>query len=120
MKSSYADAYHAMRNARRPVLIVIEGQTPPVVDRASFVRPSRQTNRVTRPVELCRIDATTEYGQKIAKSFGAAQFPYVAITDKNVEVLLVQHVGGMSREQWLSTLAANRTGVRPEPVVCFT
>ncbi|RIK76683.1 MAG: hypothetical protein DCC68_18765 [Planctomycetota bacterium] len=123
-KSSYADAYHASRNARRPLLVVIEkpGDRHYPVGQASFARAevSPQEAALLANYELCRIDANTENGQKVATAFGATQFPYVAITDKNVEVLLVQHAGAMSQDEWLATLATHRTGARPEPVVCFT
>jgi hypothetical protein len=123
-RSDYGEAYHAGRNANRPVLVVIEKPADPAypVNQASFVRAEvgRDEAALLANYELCRIDASTEYGQKIAKSFGATQFPYVAITDRKVEVLLTQHVGGMSREQWLTTLTTYRTGAKPEPVLCFT
>lgn len=123
-KSSYADAYHASRTARRPLLVVIEkpAQQNYPVGQAAFARSevSAQEAALLASYELCRIDANTENGEKVAQAFGATQFPYVAITDRNLEVLLVQHAGGMSQDQWLATLAAHRTGVRPEPVVCFT
>jgi hypothetical protein len=124
--SSYADAYHAGRAARRPVLVVIEKPADAnyPVNQASFAqtRVSPEEFALLANYELCHVDATTEAGQKIAKSFGATQFPYVAITDKNVEVLLVQHTGAMSRQQWLATLANHRTGTKPqpEPEICFT
>jgi hypothetical protein len=124
--SSYADAYHAGRAARRPILVVIEkpGDANYPVNQASYAqtRVSPEEFALLANYELCHIDATTEAGQKVAKSFGATQFPYIAITDKNVEVLLVQHAGAMSRQQWLATLANHRTGAKPqpEPEICFT
>lgn len=123
-KSSYAEAYRAGKNARRPVLVVIDKPAEAAyrVDQASFARDemSDRESALLANYELCHIDASTEYGQKIAKSFGATQFPYVAITDRRVEILLVQHTGRMSQEQWMATLAAHRTGQRAEPAVCFT
>jgi hypothetical protein len=125
-KTNYAEAYHASRAAGRPMVVVIEKPADPAypVNQASFLsaRVAADEAALLANYELCRIDASTEYGQKIAKSFGAAQFPYVAITDKKVEVLLAQHTGGMTRQQWVAMLANHRTGEapKPEPVICFT
>lgn len=124
-KSSYAEAYHAGKNARRPVLVVIDKPAEAAyrIDQASFTRGevAADERALLANYELCHIDAGTEYGQKIAKRFGATQFPYVAITDRGVDVLLVEHTGRMSQDQWMATLAKYRTGQRAaEPAVCFT
>ncbi|MEX2188241.1 MAG: hypothetical protein WD875_15650 [Pirellulales bacterium] len=123
-KASYAEAYHAGRNGRRPVLVVIDKPAEAAyrVDQASFARGEVNADEraLLANYELCHVDASTEYGQKIAKSFGATQFPYVAITDRRVDVLLVERTGRMSQDQWMATLAKYSTGERAEPVVCFT
>ena len=66
------------------------------------------------------MDAGTEHGQKIAASFKATQFPYVAITDRKVEVLLAERTGRIGEDEWLVLLAKHRSGERAEPEVCFT
>jgi hypothetical protein len=123
-KTSYAEAYHAGKNARRPVLVVIDKPAEAAyrIEQASLARGEvgPDERALLAGYELCHIDAGTEYGRKIATSFGATQFPYVAITDRKVEVLLAEHTGRMSQDQWLATLAKHRTGERAEPVVCFT
>jgi hypothetical protein len=123
-KSTYAEAYHAGKAARRPVLVVIDkpGDAAYRIDQVSLVRTDIGADEAAllASYELCHIDAGTPYGQDVAKRFGATQFPYVAITDKRVEFLLTQHTGRMSQQQWLATLAKYRTGEEPAPVVCFT
>lgn len=123
-KTSYAEAYHAGKNGRRPVLVVIDKPADPAyrIDQASFVRTDvgSAERALLASYELCHIDASTEYGRKIANSFKATEFPYLAITDRQVEVLLVEHTGRMSQDRWMTTLAKYRAGRRAEPVVCFT
>jgi hypothetical protein len=124
-KASYAAAYQAGRETRRPVLVVIDKPAEPAyrVESVSgrFDAPTERDAALLAGYEMCHIDASTDYGQKVAESFGVKQFPYVAITDRRVEVLLFEKAGHMSQAEWAATLAKHRSGEVEQPaVICTT
>jgi hypothetical protein len=121
--SKYGEAYYAGKKAQRPVLIVIDKPAD-----AAAIKPVAYVNKdvsaeeaaLLANFELCHVDASTEYGQDVAKRFGATKFPYVAITDSKVEVLRVQHTGEMSQPQWVATLAKYSKAEKVENTTNFS
>lgn len=118
--SKYGAAYSAGKKAQRPVLIVIDKP-------AAAVKPVAYVNKevtaeeaaLLANFELCHVDASTEYGQDVAKRFGAPSFPYVAITDSKVEFLRLQHTGEMPQQQWIATLAKYSKAEKVEHTMNF-
>jgi hypothetical protein len=60
---------------------------------------------------LCRVDATTEYGKKVAKAFGATQLPHTAIIDRTGSVVLFKQAGQIAATDWNAALAKYQSGV---------
>jgi hypothetical protein len=123
----YAVALREARAAQRPLLIVLEHpeQTSQRVGPANY-RAASSDRDLLANYELCRIDVSTEYGKSIAAVFKATEFPYTAITDRPVKLLIYRRSGRLSGEEWTATLAAYRFGEvappepQPRPRICFT
>jgi hypothetical protein len=123
--ATYASAYRAGKAAGRPVLVVLDdpAQAGARIDQVSHrtALPSAAEAALLANYELCHVDVATEYGKAVARSFGAYQFPYVAITDRKVQVLLTEHSGRFADDEWLATLAKYRRGEQEAPpVICTT
>jgi hypothetical protein len=123
----YAVALREARAARRPILIVLQrpDRANRPVDPANF-RAEAAESELLAHFELCRIDVTTEYGKSIAEAFKATEFPYTAITDKSVKLLIFRKAGRLAGDEWTATLATYRYGEltppepQPRPRICFT
>lgn len=50
------------------------------------------------------MDVSTPYGQQVAESYGAEEFPYAVITDEKCQRILYRGVGHFSAKTWESTL----------------
>ncbi|MEM9352922.1 MAG: hypothetical protein AAGA92_07910 [Planctomycetota bacterium] len=119
-QADYGKALEATRNDDRPLLVVLEMPAEEkAVEKAE--EPSEAAEAVDATVDhveadllkqyqLCRIDATTEYGQRVAKAFGAQQFPFSAIIDKTGSIILHKKAGETTDEEWDATLAKFKTG----------
>ena len=117
-ESNYGKALRETRATdERPLLVVLEKSTEPQekVDAALLAEDdfASEEAELVRPYERCRVDVSTEYGQRVAKAFGAKQFPYTAIIDKTGSVILYTKSGSVDAKQWKATLATYRDGERP-------
>lgn len=95
----------------RPLLVVIEqpaGAVRPTAARRNAEDPALLENYV-----LCRVDATTKYGQELSRSFQANELPFTAIIDRQGERQIYRHAGQLSDSEWRTTLASHRQGVAP-------
>ncbi len=101
--NDYGIAIQAARLAQRPLLVVLE-KPDDAEQRLDFVDGSGQLGELLESYELCRVDVTTEYGQKVAASYGATQFPYSVITDTSCRNILFRGKGKFSLEMWERTL----------------
>lgn len=101
--NDYGIAIQAARLAQRPLLVVLE-KPADAEQRLDFIDGSGQLGELLENYELCRVDVTTEYGQKVAASYGATQFPYSVITDKSCRNILFRGQGKFSVEMWERTL----------------
>lgn len=101
--NDYGIAIQAARLAQRPLLVVLE-KPDDAEQRLDFVDGSGQIGELLENYELCRVDVTTEYGQKVAASYGATQFPYSVITDTSCRNILFRGRGKFSLEMWERTL----------------
>jgi thioredoxin-related protein len=99
----YGIAIQAARLAQRPLLVVLEKPADPE-QRVDVIDGSGQISELLEGYELCRVDVTTEYGQKVAASYGATQFPYSVITDTSCRNILFRGKGKFSAEMWERTL----------------
>jgi hypothetical protein len=81
---------------QRPLLVVIDMPA----DAEHRIEPVRlvkeqsinQDASLLAAYELCHVNASTEYGQKVAKAFKTAEFPYVAIIDKSGHKIITRRL----------------------------
>ncbi len=110
-QADYGKALEATRNDDRPLLVVLEKPADEQAEAASETEAADDTEaELLKQYQLCRIDATTEYGQRVAKAFGAEQFPFRAIIDKTGSIILHKKAGELTDEEWDATLAKFKTG----------
>ncbi len=111
--SDYGVALKAAREQGRPLLIVID-RPGDAVGRISQISHSEAGPADDlKHYVLCRVDADTAYGKAVVKAFEAASLPHTAIIDKAGEYILFAKAGQFSSQEWTTTLAKYRTGVRP-------
>ena len=109
----YGYSLKVTRLARRPLLLVLDKPA----DENQRARPARFSPgpvqaALLSPYELCHVDVTSSYGQKVANAFGAKKFPYTAILDKTGKVIIYEKTGHFRPDEWISVLAAHRAGQR--------
>jgi hypothetical protein len=109
--TDYGKALKETRTDHRPLLVVIDSadNKEQQVDKALL---EQQGESKLASYELCHVDASSEYGQKVAKAFKAEKFPYVAIIDKEGEVILHSQTGTVSETSWNDMLEKHESGVR--------
>jgi hypothetical protein len=109
--SDYGKALNVTRTEHRPLLIVIdsaEGEGRQIDQQLLEANGESKLSAY----ELCHVDASTEYGQKVAKAFRATTFPYVAIIDKEGDVVIHSHTGKVNEKDWNSMLVEHQAGNR--------
>jgi hypothetical protein len=111
-QADYGKALAATRSEHRPLLVVLDNPTEPQshLDEALLEAEGEQGKLLTA-YRLCRVNATTEYGQKVAKAFGASQLPHTAIIDRTGSVVLFKQPGQIAATEWAATLAKYQEGV---------
>ncbi len=102
----YDKAKHAAQTAKRPLLVVIENpsEAKQRLDEERLPVDTAQQGLLGK-FHLCRVDATTDYGKRVAKAFGAQQFPFTAIIDKQSRLIVFRKAGQMTRQEWRNALA---------------
>jgi hypothetical protein len=61
---------------------------------------------------VCRIDASSKYGQAVAQAFETTTLPYTAIIDKRAERILFSKAGQFTANEWTTTLTSYWRGER--------
>ncbi|MEM9660163.1 MAG: hypothetical protein AAF961_17500, partial [Planctomycetota bacterium] len=93
-ESDYGKALAATRKVNRPLLVVID---KPSDEKArlgdKLLNVEGEYGKLLKSYELCHVDAATEYGRKVAQSFGAKSFPHTSIIDKTGAVVLFKKAG---------------------------
>jgi hypothetical protein len=115
-QASYGKALQATKQSDQPLLVVIDkpnsenARVEPALlgDGASSSESVDQLGKY----QLCHIDASSEYGKKVAKAFRATTFPHVAIIDKTGSVILARKTGKIDAAGWEKLLDQHKDGVR--------
>jgi hypothetical protein len=115
--NDYGRARAHARSVSKPLLVIIESGS----DSQQLVAPVRHQTagggmNLLGAFELCRVDASTEYGQKVAQAFNTEKLPYMAILDKTGRKIIYQHAGSLSDDQWQTALATHQRGELPRAV----
>lgn len=102
----YDSAKVEAQKAKRPLVVVIEkpDSSQEKIDETKLT-PKDRKKIATEKFELVRVDATTDYGKRVAKAFGARKFPYTAVTDKQSVKIVFRKEGQMSQKDWTLALA---------------
>ena len=102
--------------AKRPMVVVIEDPSD-VSKRMDDQVLATGTLQKLNKYQLCRVDASTPYGKRVAEAFGADRLPFTAVTDREVKQITYRKAGKMSSEQWTTALNGNtRTVQQAAPV----
>jgi hypothetical protein len=116
-ESDYGDALAETRSQEnQPLLVVLdepqadETSLEPALQEASDAKVA--DGKLLKHYRLCRIDASTKYGQKVAGVFKAKRFPHVAIIDKSGKVVLFKQTGKISTTQLTTALEKHQDGER--------
>jgi hypothetical protein len=116
-QADYGKALAATRSDQRPLLVVLDNPADPAATfDAKLIAADGQQAELLKSYRLCRVDVSTEYGQKVAEAFGAKQFPHTAIIDKTGASVLFKQSGPIAGDQWQSTLTKFEKGVQPQEV----
>ena len=117
-ESDYGTALEATRSDNRPLLVVIEdatqaqGTLDELLTQTQLTDDANNDSNLLAPYRLCKIDAATDYGKKVARVFGATQLPCTAIIDKTGAVVLFKKFGPITEDQWKTALGEHRLGQR--------
>jgi hypothetical protein len=125
-ESDYGRALTTTRQAQqKPLLVVIDMPT----DAQHRIEPVRlikeqsvnQDAGLLAAYELCHVDASTEYGKKVARSFKTTTFPHVAVIDKTGRKIIHTATGPLTDAQWKALLINYKAGQVPQaaPVSFF-
>lgn len=112
--ADYGKALAATRSDHRPLLVVLDiPSNPEAALDEDLLSGEGELAALLGQYELCHVDASTEYGQQVAKAFKATQFPHTAIIDRTGAVVLFKKPGQITEAEWNSTLARYRSGEQP-------
>lgn len=110
--SDYGKALAEAKQDGRPLLVVIEkSDTPAKKFDETKLSKAAGAKIVLANYKLCRVDASTDYGKKVADAFKATEFPHASIIDKTGKVQLFKKSGDMQPAQWNETLDKHRNGI---------
>jgi hypothetical protein len=113
-QADYGKALAATRSGDQPLLIVVdkpgtaENRLDPTLLSQGTIEG--QSFELLRPYHLCHVDASTEYGQEVAKAFKADSFPFTAIIDKTGSVVLFSKSGQIAGDEWQQVLKSFQKG----------
>jgi hypothetical protein len=110
-QADYGQALEATRSDHRPLLVVLDVPANPeaALDQTLLSGEGEQAALLGN-YQLCHVDASTEYGQQVAKAFGATQFPHTAIIDRNGAYVLFKKPGQITATEWNATLTRYQSG----------
>ncbi len=119
-RADYGQALAATRSDQRPLLVVLDIPSKPesAIDQSLLTAEGDQA-ALLESYELCHVDVSTEYGQRVAKAFGATQFPHTAIIDRTGAVVIFKKPGKIAGSEWSTTLARYKTGERPAATTAY-
>ncbi len=120
----YGKALAATKTDEHPLLVVLDkpGATEARIA-PELLAPSEADAKdaeLLKPYQLCHVDVTTDYGQKVADAFKAKTFPYVAVIDKTGSVIIYSKTGKLGSDEWSRILSNYKSGDRSLAVTRVT
>jgi hypothetical protein len=118
-EASYGKALEATRDeGSSPLLVVLDKPDseearlePELLGKDQKVEANNEI-KLLKPYELCHVDVTTKYGQKVANAFRAKKFPHVAIIDKTGSTVIFHKSGKIGMKEWEQILEQHKSGER--------
>jgi hypothetical protein len=113
-ETHYGKAIESARRHSKPLVVVIENPAQPQqrLDETRLLEGAAAAEKL-EGYELCRVDASTDYGKKVAQAFGARSFPYTAVSDERSKYLTYRKAGQLSSDEWASALASAHRSAAP-------
>lgn len=112
--ANYTDALKQTQDTDKPLLVVIhDPANPKSRSQHATDKPDETQAELLKHYELCRIDATTVHGKRVAEAFKVESFPFMAVIDKSGTGVLCQYTGQMEVEQWVEKLVAYKADEKP-------
>lgn len=104
--TNYGDAMKLARTSARPLLVVIsrDDLLPVSSNQLSAGRAVQPSHDLLDAYVLCRIDANSAYGKRVAEAFRVTEFPHSVIIDKTTKKILYRQAGRASDDTWKATL----------------
>jgi hypothetical protein len=105
----YGIALEATKAAAKPLLVLIDRPADPEQgSQEAVLRSDNGLGEVLAGYTLCYVDATTEYGQRVAQAFSARQFPFAAVIDRQGKRVVSRWTGTRDAAQWSALLGGSR------------
>lgn len=101
---SYSECLSAAKSQGRPLIVLLEDPK-----RSEFRGDSLFIDnwQLLANFKLCRVDATSNYGKKVAELYGATTLPYTVITDRKCQEIRFRGAGKFSGKMWRETLTTH-------------
>lgn len=112
----YYDAWRTAKKSHQPILVVFEKGT---TNHPLARQPDVTTQALLQPYILCRVDASTDRGRKLASAFKVTSYPYTAIVDKEVKTIIYRRPGHPDTREMVKVLVDYASG-RPRRRVQVT
>lgn len=90
---------------KMPMLLVIDHPDAPHHQISHNDQHAEQESRLLMKYVRCRVDASTEYGAKVAAAFKVTKFPHTVVIDRSGRYQVFVHRGPMTDEEWMGALA---------------
>lgn len=115
--NDYGAALKKTAELQKPLLIVIDLPDNEVGRVKQVSYRSSAESELMKSYVLCRVDASSKYGQAVAKAFEATSVPHTAIIDREGKSILFTKRGQFSSDdEWATMLSTYRSGVAPASV----
>src|SRR5262245_8491940 len=106
--SDYGEGLKRAKQLQKPLLVVIDMPSNAVA-RVEQVSHNRDGDaELLKNYVLCRVDASTKYGQAVAQAFEAGTVPYTSIIDNRGETILYWKQGQWTADEWTNALSYYR------------
>ncbi len=114
-ESDYGRALANARSAHKPLLIVLDNprDADHRIEPVGLVKGQPVDGRAAAllaPYELCHVDVSTQYGQRVAKAFKTRSLPYMAIIDNTGRKIIYRDSGRITEEEWQTALTTHASG----------
>ncbi|MCA9143009.1 MAG: hypothetical protein H6823_05675 [Planctomycetaceae bacterium] len=116
--TSYGEALKVARATERPLLLIIsrDALVPTSVVTSSSGETTQPSRELLNAYVLCKVDANSSYGQRVADAFRVTEYPHSVIIDKTTKKILYRHAGHAASDAWKVTLAKYQDGTVPQVV----